>query len=197
MLVCRTTIEGTSPYTYGAPVPDSKNTGEPHDAYEQRTWRQRAHKDADGFAFVPPMALKNCLDSVAQYLSESVPGKGTSKFTKHFVSGTMVFNPMVLHDASGKPIKADDLEPYPIFVPSGGDRGGGKRVWRTYPLAKAGWTIHAAIYVMDPIITAERMEEYLKKAGLYIGLGSFRPQNRGYHGRFSVTSFEAEQQETL
>lgn len=197
MLVCKATIQGTSPYTFGAPVPDSKKTGEPHDAYEERTWPQRAHRDSDGLAFIPPMALKNCIDSIAQYLSESVPGKGSAKFTKHFSSGTMVFNPMTLHDASGRPIKAADLEGYRMFVPSDGKRGGGTRVWRTYPLAQTGWTIHAEITVVDPVITAERMEAYLKKAGLYIGLGSFRPQNRGYHGRFMLKSFEAEQQESM
>lgn len=187
-------IQGTSPYTYGAPVANSKLTGEPSDDYEKRTWRQRARIDADGNAFIPPMALKNCLDSIAQYLSESVPGKGSAKFTKHFVSGVQVFQPMVMHDQRGKPIKGDDLREYPMFVPSDGKRGGGTRVWRSYPLAEAGWTIDAEIVILDPVIDENRIREYLLKAGLYIGLGSFRPQNRGYHGRFAVTEFSAHKQ---
>ena len=66
------------------------------DAYERRTWRNRMHVNEDGFVFIPPMALKNCLAQVAQHLSETVPGKGKATFTKHFKAGILVTDPMIV-----------------------------------------------------------------------------------------------------
>ena len=44
--------------------------------------------------------------------------------------------------------------------------------------------------ILDDQITKNIFEEHLKAAGIYIGIGTFRPIKGGYHGRFSVTSLE-------
>ena len=174
---------GKTPYSCSRPIESIRDTGESHDAFEQRTWREKIHRDANGEAFIPPMALKNCLADVAKYLSESVPGKGKATYTKHFEAGIIVMDPMMLG------VQADDAPGERLFLPSDCRRGGGRRVWKTYPKFDP-WKVHATIIVMDTTITPEKLEEYLRYAGDFIGMGRFRPRNNGFYGRFDVANVE-------
>lgn len=185
MVTLKATLKSASPYSQSRAIQSARNTGEASDVFEDRTWRERIHADENGEVFIPPMALKNCLSEVAKYLSESVPGKGKSTYTKHFEAGIMVIDPINLG------VKADKLAGEKLFVPSDGRRGSGKRVWKTFPVVPT-WTAEATIYVLDPVLTAkpEKIREYLEYAGKFIGMGRFRPRNNGFYGRFEVTSFE-------
>lgn len=183
MIKCTFDIVGVSPFSFSAPIQSKKNTGEPHDDFEERTWRERIHADKNGEAFIPPMALKNCLSEVAKYLSESVPGKGKATFTKHFEAGILVLEPMMLG------IKAKDIDGERLFVPADGKRGGGKRVFKTFPVLRE-WRTQASLYIFDPVIKPEKVLEYLVHAGKFIGMGRFRPRNNGFYGRFTIENFK-------
>ena len=185
MLVAKAQLKSASPYSQSRPVQSKKTTGEGADAFEERTWRERMHVNEDGHVFIPPMAIKNCLSEVAKFLSESVPGKGKATYTKHFEAGLLVVEPVVLG------IKADDVVGERLFVPADGRRGGGKRVWKTFPVIPS-WTGVTEIIILDPVLTDKpaKVEEYLKHAGRFIGMGRFRPRNNGFYGRFTVEKFE-------
>lgn len=185
MKTCTVTIEGVSPISFSAPVKSLKKQGETHDAYEERTWRERAHINSKGEMFVPPGALKGCLQDAARYLSESVPGKGKSTYTKHFEAGVMVTQPLMLG------VQLKDCECDRVFVPSDGKPGGGKRVWKSFPLLQ-NWITEGEIIVLDPVIEdkTEKVREYLEYAGKLIGIGRYRPRNRGFYGRFRVVDFK-------
>ncbi|MCP4566793.1 MAG: hypothetical protein GY841_04340 [FCB group bacterium] len=133
--------------------------------------------------FISPLALKNCLSEIATYLGEKVPGKGNNKYTKHFQAGVTVVDSMKLG------VKIKDVEPYSMFVPSDGKRGGTKRVWKKFPHL-TNWKTKATVYVSDETITEDVLQEHLTQAGLFIGMGSFRPRNNGYFGRFRVENFK-------
>lgn len=187
MLRITSTLKSKSPISFSAPIQSTRETGEGHDAFENRTWRERLHVNEEGFVFIPPMALKNCLTEVAQYLGESVPGKGKATYTKHFTAGIMVIDPMIL------PVEAENIKGEHLYVPADGRRGGSKRVWKTFPVVPQ-WEVDATIYALDPILIdkPEKIHEYLKHAGMFIGMGRFRPRNNGYYGRFDVVSFAYE-----
>lgn len=178
------TLKGITPLSFSRAIQSKKNTGESHDAFEERTWRERLHTTPDGDVFIPPMALKNCLSEVAKFLSESVPGKGKATYTKHFEAGVLVVEPIMLG------IQADDVESETLFVPADGRRGGGSRVWKTFPIIKE-WQGDAEIILLDPILVdkTDKVHEYLGHAGKFIGLGRFRPRNNGFYGRFDVLKF--------
>lgn len=187
MLTIECELEGVAPLSFSKVIQSKKNTGENHDAFEERTWRERMHTDADGYVIVPPTMIKHCLSDVAKYLQESVPGKGKSTYTRFFEAGVMVTEPMrVMVD--GKPIKAKDVPGNTVFVPADGKRGGSKRVYKTFPIIQR-WTISPSILVLDPLLVGspDKVEEYLGHAGQFIGIGTFRPRNNGYFGRFKVT----------
>lgn len=187
MLKVTCELVGCSPISFSAPVQSTRNTGEGHDAFEVRTWREKMHTTDKGEVFIPNSAIKNCLSEVAKYLSESVPGKGKSTYTKHFEAGILVTDPLLLG------VKASDVKSCRYFVPADGKRGGGKRVWKHFPEIPS-WRTTATIYVLDPVLIdkPEKIEEYLRHAGQFIGLGRFRPRNNGYYGRFGVENFKAE-----
>jgi hypothetical protein len=184
MLKVQCTLTGVSPISFSAPIQSKKNTGESHDAFEERTWKERCHIDPSGEVYIVPGALKNCLSEVAKYLSETVPGKGKSTYTKHFEAGIICSEPLML----GVNIK--HIVGERVFVPSDGRRGGTTRVWKTFPVIKQ-WTTNVEFLIVDPLLTdkPEKIKEYLEHAGKFIGMGRFRPRNNGYYGRFSVENF--------
>lgn len=179
------TIIGVSPYSQSRAIQSIRNTGESHDAFEQRTWKERLHVNEDGFVFIPPMAIKNMLSDCARFLSESVPGKGKATYTKHFEAGIMVLTPAVMS------IKAEDVSGETLFVPSDGKKGGSKRVFKTFPYMPK-WSANIEILLIDPILEDKpgKVKEYLEHSGKFIGLGRFRPRNGGFYGRFEVKNFE-------
>ena len=179
-------IIGVTPFSFGAPIQSKKETGENHDSFEERTWRERMHVNASGECYIVPGALKNCLAEVAKYLSETVPGKGKSTYTKHFEAGIICSEPMMLG------VQGDDVEGERVFVPSDGRRGGTTRVWKTFPVLPT-WKTQASFIVVDPMLIdkPEKMHEYLSHAGKFIGMGRFRPRNNGYYGRFNIENFKA------
>ena len=136
------------------------------------------------------MAIKLCLTDCVKFLSETIPGKRNNTFTKHFKVGIMVTAPMALEYHNGKPILAKDIIGEALFLPSNGQAGHGKRVWRTYPVVPE-WQTHGEIHLIDPVLMdkPEKVREYLEHAGNFIGLGRFRPINNGIYGRFKVTEF--------
>lgn len=185
MRICTASLQSIAPYSQGRAVQSVRNTGESHDAFEERTWRERLHTDAKGNVFIPPTAFKNMLGDVAKYLSESVPGKGKSTYTKHFEAGVMVTTPVMLG------VKAADVQGERVFVPADGKAGGGKRVWKTFPVIPE-WSGDVEIILLDPMLEDKpaKVHEYMAHAGTFIGLGRFRPRNRGFYGRFRVVSFD-------
>lgn len=160
-----------------------KNKGELSGDFEDRTWREKAHTNEQGFIFIPGTQFANSLREASKYLSISIPGKGKSTFTKHFESGIMVLDNLVL------PVKKDDVKSVTVFVPSDGRVGGGKRVIKHFPIIHE-WSGEVTYHIIDPIITAEVFEQVLRASGQLIGIGYFRPRNRGYYGRFEVEKIQ-------
>ena len=168
-----------SPYSqsrhYNDPALEKENKRD----YEARTWRSRLHTDKDGYVFIPPMAFKNAIAEAAKFLSLQIPGKGKATYTKHFEAGVLVT------DALKLPTKKDDVPGEWLFVPADGKRGGGKRVEKCFPVIQE-WAGAVEFHILDETITRDVFAEVLSQAGLFIGIGRFRPRNNGFYGRFKV-----------
>lgn len=172
-------LESISPYSQSKQYDVPKEPRELSGAYEERTWRERGHYDDAGNLYIPPMQFKNCLSDIAKYLSEQVPGKGKNTYTKHFESGIIVADPLILPET--RHTVAKDR----VYVPSDGKRGGGKRVWKNFPLVKT-WTGDVSFVIIDDIITEDVFRKHLDLAGQLVGIGRWRPRNNGMYGRFKV-----------
>ena len=176
-------LKSTSPYSQSRFHDSEKLSKERPDDYEARTWKERLHVTEDEYVLIPQMAFKRCIEDVARYLSEKIPGKGNATFTKHFLSGTMVIAPMVL------PIKKKDVTGEWYFVPADGKRGGSKRVKKRFPVIPE-WEGEVEFWLLDDTITEDVFVRHMEEAGNLIGLGRFRPQNGGFYGRFKVVNLD-------
>lgn len=172
-------LKSSSPYSQSKFIQAEKLDKEGPDDYEKRTWRQRLHTDDDDNVFIPPMVFKNCLSEAAKYLSIRIPGKGKTTYTKHFESGILVTEPLVLG------IKGADVPGLWLHVPSDGVRGGSKRVLKCFPVIEK-WSGEVTFHILDETVTQDIFTKVLTEAGKFIGIGFFRPRNNGYYGRFNV-----------
>jgi hypothetical protein len=175
------TLASTAPYSQSRSYDREVEAlpRETKDAYEDRTWRNKCHSMPDGKIFIPPMSLKMAVDTSAKMLGRQIPGKGKSTYTKFFLSGVLVMDPIVL------PLTKDEVACDRVFANADGVRGSGKRVWRNFPRIDK-WEADVPFHVIADEITEDVFAEHLKQAGAFVGIGRFRPQSGGYYGRFEV-----------
>lgn len=174
-------LESVSVYSPSRMHDEPKLPRETGDAYEERTWRQRAHVTPGGEVFIPPMSFKFGLDRAARMLGLQIPGKGKATYTKFFESGVMVPpDPIVV-------AKADQMGREKVHCHANGVRGSGKRVWRFFPRLDS-WAAPVNFIVVADEITPEVFRQVIDQAGLVVGVGRFRPENCGYFGRYRVNS---------
>ena len=180
---CIAKLKSISPYSQSGFFQSSKKDKESSADFEKRCWRERLHADSEGIVFIPAMALKYAIDEAQKRLGTQVPGEGKTRWTKYIESGLMIASNPSLG------IHKDDVQPEWIWASSTGSRakGGGTRVQRCYPTIPE-WKATVEITVLNPKIKKEVVETALSEAGLFVGIGRFRPENQGYYGRFTVVS---------
>lgn len=149
------------------------------DAYEKRCWRHRLHTTSDGRVEIPQTAFENAIKEAAKRLQIPIPGKKMQMYTKSFEAGFSVLGGLVVN------VKAEDVKGERLFVPSDGRPGGGKRVWKYFPRIDA-WGGDITCMIYDDVITKDVFQRVVESAGLLVGIGRFRPQNRGFYGRFRL-----------
>lgn len=179
----RVTIKGVTTLSTSKAIESTKPDKLSNDEFEKLTWRERAHVGADGICFMPAMALKNSLTEAAKYLSLKIKGKGNATYTKHFEAGVYVDTPLSLG------IKVSEVEGEDVFVPSDGVRGGGKRVWKRFPIFRQ-WGGVVEFHILDETISEDAFKKHIEASGMFKGVGRFRPGSNGYYGRFDVVKID-------
>lgn len=182
---CIMTIEGVSPYGPGRMVMEARKAKETPDEHERRCWRMRIWTDAQGRVTIPAMAMKLAIEAACKRLGEQIPGKGKATYTKHFTAGLLSQEDAVLYHDDGKTAwTATEAPGVWRFVPSGGDRGGAKRVLKRFAEFPPIWKATFNVQVLDDAITRDVFERSAIEAGRFVGLGRFRPASGGFNGRF-------------
>ena len=178
------TLRGITPYQQSREKDsvDPKKAKEDHKVYEERTWKLRAHVDENGMVCIPPLSLKAALAEAAKYCKRQIPGQGKCTYTQKFKSGLLVQSELI---PTGTFL--DNVRKAGVFGDSKGKSGGtgGGRVWKFFPTIDK-WEAKVQFTILDDIITEEVFREILVEAGRFIGIGTWRPQNGGEHGRFEV-----------
>ncbi|MCX7373877.1 MAG: hypothetical protein NTW56_15820 [Alphaproteobacteria bacterium] len=158
--------------------------GESRDAYDARTWRSKlsvAERDGSPTVVMPAHGLHQCIAAAAKYSKRQIPGQGKATWTAKFTAGIMLADDPALN------IDPATVGHVTISANADGIRGSGKRVPRRFPVIPA-WEASFDIYILDPIITEDVFREMVEIAGMFIGIGRFRPQNGGTNGRFKIKS---------
>jgi hypothetical protein len=183
LIIATAMVKSLAPYSQSRPHETPMQEKEAHDAYDKRTWREKAHVGADGRVFIPPMAFKGALAESAAFLKMRIPGRGRSEYGKHIAAGILCVQPLVLS------ITKEQLVYEDVFCDANGQRNSGTRVWRRFPVIPE-WSGRVEFNILDRTITPEVFVKHLVEAGQFIGIGRFRPINRGYYGRFQLTDLD-------
>lgn len=178
------TLQGITPYSQSRQHDDAMLDGEGRDAYDARTWRSKlnvATRDGKQTVVIPAHGLHQCIAAAAKYSKRQIPGQGKATWTAKFMSGIAILD--------DPPLNIDPATVAPVTISANADgiRGSGKRVPRRFPVMPE-WSATFEVYILDPIITEDVFREMTEIAGMFIGIGRFRPQNGGTNGRFRIAS---------
>lgn len=182
--VATLTLASITPYSQSRQHDEPKLEGENHEAYDVRTWRSKlsvATRDGKPTVVIPAHGLHQAIAAAAKYSKRQIPGQGKATWTAKFLSGITLFEDPALN------IDPTTVGSVTISANADGVRGSGKRVPRRFPILPE-WEATFDVYILDPIITQEVFREMVEIAGMFIGIGRFRPQNGGTNGRFRIQS---------
>ena len=179
--ICK--LKSLTPVTFGKFHQEEKLPKELHDAYEKRTWKAKAHYTDAGRVKIPGAMIGNCIRESAKFMSLQIPGKGKATYTKHFDSGIIITNDI---DTG---LTREQLQGDVRHVPSDGRPGGTTRVIKVFPIVPE-WHGDIVVKIGDDIITSDVFEQVVRNAGNLIGIGTWRPRNRGMNGRFELVSMK-------
>lgn len=181
--VATLTLEGITAYSQSRQHDEPMLDGEGRDAYDARTWRAKLNTDTrDGkpTVIIPAHGLQQCIAAAAKYSKRQIPGQGKATWTAKFLAGIMLDQDPALN------IDPATVSVVTISANADGVRGSGKRVVRRFPQIAPGWTATFDVHVLDPIITEDVFREMVEIAGMFIGIGRFRPEKGGTNGRFKI-----------
>jgi hypothetical protein len=185
--IARIFVEGLAPYSQSRQHDDPFLEGESHDAYERRTWASKmniAVRDGKPTVVVPAHGLHQALAAGAKYSKRQIKGQGKATWTAKFLSG------LALMEDPALGIDPATVKSVALPCNADGVRGSGRRVIRYFPVIDVGWQFTTDVYILDPQITEEIFCEMVEIAGLFIGIGRFRPEKGGTNGRFRLEKVE-------
>ena len=178
------TLEGITPYSASRIHNEPMFENEDKQEYDRRTYLSHLYINDAGEVVMPSFGIHDCLVNAAQYSGKQIKGQGKKTWTKKLESGLIIFDDPSFGITPDQTIYSD------INAHSSGQRGSGKRVLRRYPVILPPWRLTFPIEILDPIITEALLQEMFGIAGLLIGIGRSRPENRGKLGRFRLANME-------
>jgi hypothetical protein len=161
---------------------EPKLEGERPDDYDKRTWRSKLNiETVNGkpTVVIPAHGMHQAIAAAAKYSKRQIPGQGKATWTAKFTAGIALEGNIPLG------IDPATVDGVTISANADGIRGSGKRVPRKFP-NMSQWSATFDVLILDPIIDEAVFGEMLTMAGMFIGIGRFRPEKGGTYGRFRV-----------
>lgn len=181
------TIEGTADFLYNRMADEDianfragKNTGDRSDAERGKAAEAKVYADDAGL-FVPAWNVKRSILDGARVAGLKLNRK---PLAQRLSSVLFVQDVARFVDAKKKPVRERDYmhEAMGRIPP----RTGRASIVRR-PAMKVGWRLSAAVAVLDDGVPADAIRAALEAAGVYVGIGSWRPE----YGRFVVREWKA------
>ena len=132
----------------------------------------------DGHPMIPRAALRACIEGAARRRKEGPSVR----------SGLVVDETRFLFDIERY---GDTIEDWgkrcqytvPVVVQR-------NRILRTRARFETPWSLDASVFAAEDLIAVEHLRAWLEFAGQRIGLGDWRPERSGSHGRFRLDLLE-------
>jgi hypothetical protein len=178
------TIRGISPYSQSRQHDEPMLEGESRDDYDKRTWPAKLNvSTVSGTVIIPAHGFHQALIAAAKYTGKQIPGQGKKTWTAKFTTGLALLSDI---DTGIDPATVPSIT---ISANADGVRGSGKRVPRRFPQMPE-WRATFDVHILDPIITEAIFREMVDVAGMFIGIGRFRPEKGGTNGRFRIEALK-------
>jgi hypothetical protein len=177
-------IVGITPLSHSRQHDDPKLDRESPGDFDTRTWRSKlnvATRDGKQTVVLPAHGVQQAFAAAAKYSKKQIPGQGKATWTAKFTAGIAILEDPALN------IDPATVGSVLISANADGVRGSGKRVPRRFPVMQT-WESTFEVYILDQIITEPVFREMVELAGMFIGLGRFRPEKGGTNGRFKIAS---------
>ena len=126
---------------------------------------------------LPAVYLKNCITEASKQFK--IVGKGKSTYSK-LVASTVDIIPDMIELDSGK------FEIFRISAVNPMTKG---RMMTERPRFNK-WKAKFEIVLNDPAVPFGVINEILEHAGKYVGIGDWRPEKKGMHGKFLISEFK-------
>lgn len=175
-------IRGTSDLSWSREIPKCAPNYD-QKKHEDEQWRNRLHAE-NGYVAIPSLSVRAAICEAAQ--GHKIPGKGQATYASVLRTGVLPSAMFVPTD-----VKVEDAKPQWLFLPSNPSnqkKGMGGRVHKCMPTVALGWTASLEFMVLNDLITPPVLHEFSVRAGLFVGIGRWRPSNGGMNGRFEVVS---------
>lgn len=145
---------------------------------DEKTAAYHSFIDDDGNYFLPADHIRMALINAGGFVKSKVGN--ARKSMKNIVAAMFTVTP----EQIGFP-KFDSVD-----VRSAVNKNVKARVIVKRPKWKEGWRATFTLLVDDDTITAETIKDLFSYAGRYVGIGSYRPTNNGFFGRFEVEKIQ-------
>ena len=156
----------------GADAPGKKRTGVPD---WQAEGERGLYKDEKGQIYEPASHLDGAIKQAAK--SFKIQGRRGASYSKLVASTVVVVPEAVPH----KLIKYV-IDARPVVIQRA-------RIIRYRPRFDE-WALDFTLQLLDDQLPVDIVKQVLDHAGLYIGIGDYRPDKGGKFGKFMVTKFE-------
>lgn len=172
------TIKGISPLLFNRfidaelePPPGPKEPNKINDP------ERKLYKLPDGKIYTPYTHIQGSLTEAAKQFQ--IKGKSRATYSKLFGSQVEVNPDAIVH-------KHQDWEVFSISAVNPMTRG---RIMTHRPMMKE-WELSFTIDYNADAILDEVLKSVLDYAGLYVGIGDWRPDKKGKFGKYMVTEFK-------
>jgi hypothetical protein len=151
----------------------------------------KRYADTEGRLYVPAANLYACIIAAGTF-HKAGKSKLTTLKTSLIPAGVMVDELVCpLHEASGEPLTAWEVDSRSVVIPSTGGR-----IMCHRPRVD-DWFCTFALEIDTEMFSPQLIRAVVDDAGKKIGLGDYRPARKGPFGRFVVTKWEVAQSDFL
>jgi len=135
------------------------------------------YRDKDNNIFIPYTWLEGTLKGAS--VNFKMAGKGKKTY-KNIIGSSVAVNPPEILLSPQK---------YEIFSIAAVNKIMKSRVMSHRPRF-SNWSVEFAIDILDDTLSPEEIKPMLEYAGMYIGIGAWRPGIAGRYGKFQITKWE-------